>query len=336
MPIAVQDWRGRLPAGTNHSLEEARRAVTITSAEVKIPTDRDHPYRSLFSNGATLYPRNLVFVQERDAGPLGAGAGRTAVSSHLSSQAKPPWRDLDPLVGVIEDAFLRPAYLGENVLPFRTTKPLRAVIPWNGQEIIDHNHADASPGFTDWWSRADTLWREYATDDRDEELEPLTGNVDYLSKLSGQFPTSGRRIVYTKAGTHLAVAIVEDSQAVIDGNLYWSHAASEAEARYLIAIFNSPSFHEEVVGFQPVGLFGPRHFDKYVFEVYWPTYEPENDLHQMIVEKSSRAQLVAAEVDLPENLYFTHQRRRVRAALSEDGIAEELDNFVLDLLTRPD
>jgi hypothetical protein len=335
MPTPIADYRGRLPRGSNHSMAVARGVLSMTEATVKLPSDRPHPYRDEFRNGATLYPRNLVFVVNRDPGPLGPGPGRSAVQSYQSPQANRPWRDLAPLTGAVENVFLHPVYLGENVLPYRTTTALRAIIPWDGAALIDPITGDAPQGVSDWWLAADALWRSHAVANRGEATDSLLNQLDYLGKLSDQFPTSARRVVYSKAGTHLAAAIIEDPQAVIDHNLYWSHITSESEALYLIAVFNSPSFHDEVQGFQPVGLFGPRHFDKYVFEVPFPRYTDTDPLHVELAATSRRAIEVANSVELPTNLHFTRQRSRVRTALSEDGVAQTIDELVLDLLTRP-
>jgi hypothetical protein len=218
---------------------------------------------------------------------------------------------------------------------------MRAIIPWNGSTVIDHTDVTASEGFGDWWAEADTLWRDHASndvaeeDDDPRETESLLGNVDYLSKLTSQFPTSGRRVVYTKSGVTLTAALVSDTNAVIDHSLYWINATSSAEALYLLAILNSNSLLEEISGYQPVGLFGRRHFDKYVFEVPWPRYDANKQLHQSIAACAASAIESAAAVDIG-GAQFQKARKIIREHLADTGIAGSIDELALDLFTTAD
>lgn len=334
MGVDIEQWTGRLPAGTNHQWDQVSDCIKIEPGVVQRAAEPDHDYRDRFKNGATLYPRNLVVVTERDPGPLGAGPDRIAIQSYISPQAKEPWRSLEPLQGVLENQFIRPVYLGEHVLPFRTTTPLLAVVPWNGSRLINHDDPATPSGLADWWFRADELWRGNAGLNRSTETESLIGNIDYLGKLSSQFPTSPYRVVYTKAGNTLNAALVTDRRAVIDHKLYWAHAHSRGEASYLCGIFNSAAFRDEIEGFQSVGLFGPRDFDKYVFEVVWPEFSPDADLHREIVVAAQNAEEIASSLDLAEVASFTKARSMIRAALEEEGVSERLDLLVLDLLTQ--
>jgi hypothetical protein len=158
MPEDVTEWTGKLPDGGSLQWSDAEPLVETTPGRVKRPRNGDHPYRDDFRNGATLYPRNFVFVTERDPGQIGVGQGRSAVTSWRSSQGKEPWKSLESLTGVIEDPYLRPAYLGQDLLPYRITRPLNAVVPWDGSRMVDHTTASAA-GLIDWWQKADDLWR---------------------------------------------------------------------------------------------------------------------------------------------------------------------------------
>lgn len=141
--------------------------------------------------------------------------------------------------------------------------------------------------------------------------------------------------MYTKAGNSLNAAVITDESAVIDHKLYWAHAHPDVEAWYLCAIFNSETFREEVVGYQPVGLFGPRDFDKYVFEVPFPRFEQSDPLHKAIADAGQRAAVCAESVQLDGSEYFTTARSLIRDALDSTGLSDEIDTLVLDLLTRP-
>ena len=60
--------------------------------------------------------------------PLGCLAAPrcTPCAEPPTNLGKGPWRDLEPLRGDVERAFLRPLYLGESVAPFRVLSPIRS------------------------------------------------------------------------------------------------------------------------------------------------------------------------------------------------------------------
>jgi hypothetical protein len=103
---------------------------------------------------------------------------------------------------------------------------------------------------------AERLWDAHGPGDR----VTLDGQIDYMSKLSRQFPPAAERVAYTKAGNRLAAARLSDPTAVVDHTLYWA-AASSVRARYLTAVFNSQTLTSRVAPMQPRGAFGARHFD---------------------------------------------------------------------------
>lgn len=83
---------------------------------------------------------------------------------------------------------------------------------------------------------------------------------------------------------------------------------------------------------QSVGQFGRRDFDKYVFAIPFPTFDPVHDLHLEIALAASEAEQVAAAVPLPEGSSFHKARRLVRAALDESGVGGNIERLIARLL----
>jgi hypothetical protein len=131
---------------------------------------------------------------------------------------------------------------------------------------------------------------------------------------------------------YLAAAIVSNPTAVIEHKLYWGSAVSLDEARFLTAILNSTTLTMAVRPLQARGEHNPRDFDKYVFQLPIPPYDPDDAAHKGLVGRAIRAEQVASSVDLPA-LRFEAQRRQVREALAEDGVAADIDEIVKTLLT---
>lgn len=330
LTLAPERWAGTLPKKTA-TRSEARAHLVRRVRDG--PAHSEPPHQSLYSGrffqGANLVPRLLFIVDKKDNGPLGAGGGQQAVSSRRSRFEKKPWKDQPALHGSIEAPFIHPLFLGESVLPFRALTPLQAVIPWDGSCLLDSNSEDLDqyPGLAHWWRRAETVWLE----NRSSRRLSLVGQIDYQRKLTQQFHTEGHRVVYTKSGLYLAAAIISTPRAVIDHKLYWGSVADLDEARFLLSILNSATLTHLVRPFQGRGMHNPRDFDKYIFKLPIPVYDPAETTHLQLVSLSERAERVAAQVTLPA-VRFEIQRRFIREALVRDGAAAEIDTIVATLL----
>jgi hypothetical protein len=229
----------------------------------------------------------------------------------------------------VEGQFIRPTYLGECILPFRCLAPLQAVIPWDGHHLLRHGDYRLRhyPGLKDWWRKAETTWTDH---DSSHRLS-LTDRLDYRHGLTKQFPAPAYRVVYTKGGAYLAAAIVSDTSAVIDHKLYWGAVAGLPEARYLTAVLNSGITTLAVRPMQARGEHNPRDFDKYVFQLPIPRYDPSDPSHARLVELAECAEHLAAATVLPV-ARFELQRRHIRQELDREGIAADINAIVKSLL----
>jgi SAM-dependent methyltransferase len=256
--------------------------------------------------------------------------GRRAVRSRKSSLDKPPWKHLPAHEGVVESIFVRPAYLGESVAPFRLLRTLEAVIPYDGTRLMDgaDDRIDRYSGLAAWWREAEQIWLQHRSSDKRTLIEQL----DYMRQLSAQLPIARWRVAYSASGNTLAAVVIQDHLGVIEHSLYWAPAATREEAQYLVAILNAPSLNTLVQPYQSVGLFGPRHFDKYVWQSPIPVFDPGNPLHQHLVELAMDAESVAGRVELQGRESFQAARRLIRQELAVMDIALALDEAVEQLL----
>lgn len=306
-------------------------AVTVSDRTVMAVGSDDElgsTYGERFRQGATLVPRVLLFVDDGPANPLLTSRQRS-VRSHRSVQEKAPWKSLDPLEGSVETQFVRPVLLGESIIPFAVVAPLEAVIPWSKSTgLMDGSDPkiESYSGLAKWWRSAEVTWERYRGA---KSTMTLRDQVDYRSKLAVQFPIAPIRVVYTKSGNTLAAAVVK-SDAVIDHSLYWAAVPSMDEGRYLTAVLNAPTLTELVQPYQSVGAFGPRHFDKYVWKLPTPLFDPTDPLHRRLVKLAEKAEGVTKGV-APAGGFQQH-RRLVRNALAAAGVAAELDAAVRELL----
>lgn len=328
MPSRVQLWSARL-ASPNVHWNEVSSKFAITSGMVAVLDSGNLPavsaYKARFRNGAILYPRFLLFVEELESGPLGAGAGRVSVQSRRTTSEKKPWKFLASLEDTVERAFVRNVHMGETLLPYRMLKPLRAVLPIDNDDVLSNSRIEENPGLASWWAKAEATWDSSKVDG---ETSSLKDRLDYHGQLRAQLPTARHRVLYTASGNTLAAARIDDPSFIIEHKLYWAAVSGVDEARYLTAILNSAIVLERVKPLQALGLFGTRDFDKNVFSVPIPTYDRRNVDHQELVSLAAEAETFSSEVHIEGVRDFKSARRIVREALAGSGISRRIDDVV--------
>jgi hypothetical protein len=159
----------------------------------------------------------------------------------------------------------------------------------------------------------------------------LRQRIDHMRTLSLQLAVPGPKIAYTKAGTRLSAAVVEDPSVVIDHMAYWAPIRSMNEARYLCVIINSDTVLQRVIPMQARGWRDPRHFDNLVWELPIPEFQEGSILHRELAAAGAEAETTASAVVLPEGDY-RRKRRAVRNALGDTGLAARMDALVGRLL----
>jgi hypothetical protein len=164
-----------------------------------------------------------------------------------------------------------------------------------------------------------------------------------------QLGVSGLKVVYAGSGTLLSAVALDDPRLLVEHAAYWAAARNLEEARYLgnyapvcqvhncrylTAVLNSGTVLARVIPMQPRGWRDPRHFDNLVWELPIPEYDRRVPLHRELADAASKAERVAAIVPLREGAHFMRQRRAIRDALAENGIASVIDSLVSRLLDR--
>ncbi|WP_413753134.1 N-6 DNA methylase [Streptomyces sp. R-74717] len=331
LPTITERWTGKIP-GRNSDWAHVQKWVKREDHELKFAGEDliSSPYRKRFWQGASIVPRVLFFVEQQETGPLGLGGGRVAVRSERSSTEKPPWKSLPDMEGVVEKEFVRPALLGESVLPFRLLPPRKVVLPIEGNATLlngEHPHLERYPDLTNWWRAAEAQWMA----NRSSERLTLSEQLDFRHKLSDQLPATPLRVVYGKSGMHVSAALVDDPNAIIDHVLYWGTVATREEGMYLCAILNTPALTEVV---RPLMAYSKdeRHIDKAVWQLPIPEFNSLNPGHRRLAELGAAQAEHIAELPIDETANFVKLRRVIRSVLADSPEAEELDLLVRLLL----
>lgn len=98
------------------------------------------------------------------------------------------------------------------------------------------------------------------------------------------------------------------------------------------AILNSPALTKLVAPMQSRGEHNPRDFDKQVWRLPIPIYDPADSRHRELVELAVGAEALAAETDVGSGRTFQAQRRTIREALERAEVAQAIDALAVELL----
>lgn len=327
MPLETRVYSGRIRNGG--SLSIVRSQLESIDGTVTIRSGAQSPYRDRFRQGAILAPRYMFFAELQEIGPLGAAAGQIAVRSSRSVSEKKPWINMPSIEGVVEQRFVYPMYSGETLLPYRNGESLLCVVPHDGQRLLrEPDEIDTFPGLMDWWHRCEAAWEEGRSSDRLSLIEQL----DYMGKLSAQFPIPPMRVVYNSSGMHLAAAKLYNGAAVVNNKLYWCAVSTEREANYLLAILNSPVTTEFV---RPLMSYGKdeRDIHKHVWKLPIPEFDESIPNLARLADLGALAEASALNVPLRENIHFAATRRDIRNAIEGNIETAEIDELVFELLS---
>jgi hypothetical protein len=104
------------------------------------------------------------------------------------------------------------------------------------------------------------------------------------------------------------------------------------EGRYLAAVLNSQTLLDVVGQYQAKGLFGPRHFDKYVWNVGVGKWDRNNEVHKRLAQLGAEAEKVAGGIDL-SGMNTSTARTAIRQALRTQGVDRDIEVAVEELLS---
>jgi hypothetical protein len=332
-PKTVRAYSGSLPyRDAPEDVADAQLSVTGGAPALQVGTfTGGSVYRKAFRQGATLVPRMLCLVERQSGGRLGVDPSAPPVISRRNPQEKRPWKDLPAIQSRVEAEFLRPVLLGESIVPYRVFRPFEGVVPVSeGGAMLDTQAAlnlgyEGLPG---WMRKAEAVW----TANAESGAMTLVARWNYHNELSAQFPVAPLRVVYAKAGSQPAACLLREPRSVIDHMLYWMPLSGELEGLFLTAILNSETARARAERYQARGQFGARHFDKVIFNLPIPRFDPAIPLHRALADAARQAEALAAAVAFPEGVKFQRARALVRAALTEAGLSRTIDRLVAELL----
>jgi len=274
------------------AIDPGRARVALTEA---LGTGQNE-YRTVFEQGAILYPQRLIVVKPDGAVSRAVGTVRVRTDAEAAKTAK---KLTSVNVNHVVDAtnlYLTAA--ADHILPYARARDLWvALLP----TLVDPGQRGFGPASVDvlraagrvetanWLEWAEKKWARVRK--KGDEV-PLHQRLDYMSHLSAQATMRRFVVLYTASGGR-PVACVIDTQDlplpfVARDKTYWAGFADRREADFLAGFLNSEHVAAEILDWMTKGLFGPRDIHKRVLDVPWPRFSSRDAAHRELATVSSK------------------------------------------------
>lgn len=333
--IPTTAYAGQLPAH-ECSLAEAQPHLTAnetTTTFAHIEQIASPYYYDRMQNGASLYPRNLVYVTSAQRGLQPGQLANNPIMEtdpDLDAEAKVPWKGLKHQ-GYIDEDFLYATLLSKEMVPFGVQRLRLVALPMrvkDGKFVpLTTDAMRDSITFIDsaqrWFEPVEKIWSEHK---KATTKETLAQWLNYQNKITIQSALPGFVLLYSASGSNIASCVLNTvdlpdingfppKHIVIDHMHYWYRCLFEQEAHFLAALLNAPCVDAAIKIHQTRGLLGPRHIHRRPFEVCAiPEFDPRDAMHLELAGLSQAAHAEVARVDLA-GMGVVAARKKARGAV---------------------
>lgn len=299
-PVNTLQFEGKLE-NKNDSWFNAEKILKVTKSSYEpISLDtKPSDYYDMFSEGATIVPRNFYFVSPIKHSFLGTNLSSPMVRSDEKNETKPPWSKI-LMEGEVESNFLFYSVLGSDLVPFGTINVHMAVLPIiieNGVLEICTSYLDLqNKGYSKaskYFEKAEKLWQENATSK--SKKMTIYQRLNYQKGITNQNFKSRFKVLYTASSTYLASCVIDQKETrsidgiklngfIAESKTYYFETDNPREANYLCAFLNSKIIDELIKPTQTHGLWGYRDIHKRPLSLPIPIFNANNKDHLRLAE----------------------------------------------------
>ncbi len=352
--IPMAELSGELPV-KNLVWADAQRYVTEeeSSWTSLVVTENASVYHDGWRTGASVFPRNLWFVEFMTSDPE---TPRVRTDPSVDQTAKKQWKGII-MEGEVEAEFLYATLLTSHLVPYGMTHLNPIVLPClakkNGfGKLLDASAAlrEGYPNLAMWLEQADGHWRGRG---KKGNKATLLQRLDYQHLLTMQNPRAPYRVLYGGSGAHVTACVVEMKRKetieaggypvqgfVAQHKTYVYATETKEEAHYLCAVLNSRVVDDAIKPYQPKGLFGAdrgqgqRGIERRPFEVVpIPAFDVGNPVHQRLARSSEECHRIVSLMKFPCDAVVGRLRLDIRKTLKshlqdiERDVTEALSGY---------
>ncbi|QEE15957.2 class I SAM-dependent DNA methyltransferase [Promethearchaeum syntrophicum] len=256
----------------------------IPKSQLSKQTNNTSDYKKLFRQGASLVPRNLLFI---DIIKKRTNLDLITIqpSTTLQSKVYSTWKFIAYKQAQVEPSNIFSVAKSTGLIPFYYLLPYQAFLPLekgeNDEFILQ---TPRSPFSLKHYQNLQEIYLKNKK--KGAKIENLEKRLNYGKALTDPRQNKTPKVIYGGIGSIVKGAILTDSM-IVDTSLYFYIPKNIEEAYYIIGYLNSPYTTEHVKLMGSTGARGSlRNIHKHPFNIEFPIFDKENNLHQKIARHS--------------------------------------------------
>ncbi len=237
-------------------------------------------YKKLFRQGASLVPRNLLFI---DIIKKNSNSKLITIKPSISIQSKQysTWTFIAYNQAEVDSSHIFSVAKSTGLIPFHYLLPYQAFLPL--EKGKNNEYSLKTPNSPSSMKHYQELQEIYLKNKKiGAKIETLEKRINYGNALTDPRQFETLKVIYGGIGSIVKAAILTDSM-IIDTSLYFCTPKNLEEAYYIIGYLNSPYTTEQVKLLGSTGARGSlRNIHKHPFNLEFPIFDDKNELHQKI------------------------------------------------------
>ncbi len=253
------------------------------------------PYKTKFRQGASLVPRNLLFVDIIDNElEIKSKKFKIIPSKSIRSKKYSTWEFKAFEEQKIESDYIFTIVKSTGLIPFHYHEYYNAFLPIQILKDQIEVKEPILPLAMEHYKLINELYKQNKK--TDAKITNLFDRINYGKALSDSSQLLIPKVIYAGIGSIVKATIIEKS-AFVDTSLYYFIPRSINEAYYLLGYLNSPSLTNHIKLIGSTGAGGSlRNIHKHPFNFSLEDYSEGNKLHQSIVEKAQKLEKLVQEI----------------------------------------
>jgi hypothetical protein len=276
-------------------------------------------YGKSFKKGAEISPRSYFFIEIKEEAEKGYKVSTEEKYLDTSNKKIKKGNYVFHFENnYVPKELIYDAILGESIKKFKLINPKKVVLPIiNGDFIFiqksnnngykfelkdNYIHDYLFKKYEEYFNEIEKDWEQGRDEKFKTDKKSVWNNLNHNNKLLKQFKNKNKEknkklIVYNTSGKKIRSAVIDNLNYVFDSTSYYG-LFNENEAFYLTGILNSNYFYCLL---KETGILSERHITKKPFDLPFPNFDKNNELHKKIAELSKKLHQIAIDLEQQKN-----------------------------------
>ncbi len=252
----------------------------IPESQLSKQTEKISDYKKFFRQGASLVPRNLLFIdiikKRNDLDLITIQPSKSIQSKEYST-----WKFIAYEQANVDSSNIFSVAKSTGLIPFYYLLSYKAFLPL--EKGKNREYILKTPKSPSSMKHYQELQEIYLKNKKiGAKIETLEKRLNYGSALTDPRQFNTPKVIYGGIGSIVKSAILTDSM-IVDTSLYFFVPKNLEEAYYIIGYLNSPYTTERVKLMGSTGARGSlRNIHKHPFNIEFPVFDVNNKIHKKI------------------------------------------------------